>query len=280
MKRICPIIRKMTISYNKKDGTQKEKEQQKEIDVSANNNKSKNNSQLIPNKFKNSKLFSSLLEEEKNNVLSIINDIKNFRENEKEISGNIDEYPVITLDFFKEEKTLDNLIQNFSDKIKTENKDNMEKRKHSFMNHIYFEGLIETNPLLNLVPECKTSHIELMQNIYETQKLKNIPEIDNDYDSVIFPKDTQLISEYYCPIGELHDVKSFIYKYKIELDNKILINTYKTFCYWRNIEGDGNSFYRTFMFSLIEYFILYKMEETLTQLISEITSDNLITSSI
>ena len=145
------------------------------------------------------------------------------------------------------------------------------------MNHIYFEDLIDTSPLLNLIPECEIPHIDLMKNIYNEQELKNIPETDDNYESIIFPKNSPLISEYYNPIGELQDIKSLLYKYKIDINNKIVINCYTNFCYWRNIQGDGNSFYRTFMFSLIELYILYKMEEKLRELVSEITSDNLIT---
>ena len=265
---------KENISYDKKYDIKKEKEN---TNIKSDNTELKNNSQLISNKFKNSKLFSSLPEEEKEGLLSLIKEVQNFRENEKKINDNIDEYPLITLDLFKEEKTLDNLIPNFSDKIKNENKDNIEKRKRSFMNHIYFEDLIDTSPLLNLIPECEIPHIDLMKNIYNEQELKNIPEIDDNYESIIFPKNSPLISEYYNPIGELQDIKSLLYKYKIDINSKIVINCYTNFCYWRNIQADGNSFYRTFMFSLIELYILYKMEEKLRELISEITSDNLIT---
>ena len=245
---------------------------------SISDDKSVQNSIIIPEKSKNSKLFSSLLEEQKNYITSILKDIKIFKAKQKNIINDIDKYPTIKIDVNQKEKTLDDLINNFSDKIKNENKEDIEKRKHYFINHIYFEGMIETNPLLELIPECKIPHIDLLNKIYREQGLKNIPVVKDDYDyeTYIFSSDNLLVSEYYSPIGKLEDLKGFIYKYNFEKNLKVIINCFKAFNYWRSIQGDGNSFYRSFMFSLIEYYILYNDKVNLEQIISEITSDELI----
>ena len=254
----------------KEESENEDKKEKKSI-----NQDSINNTPLIPEKFKNSKLFNSLSEELKTNSISTLKDIQKLRANKKQIKD-IDIYPTILIDFNKQEESLDNLITNFSDKIKNEDKEETEKRKHSFINHIYFEGKIGTDPLLQLMPECQISHIDLLIKINNEEHLKNIPIINDDYEKIIFSDENSLISEYYSPIGQLEDIKGFIFKYNLEENTKLYINCFKSFSYWRNIEGDGNSFYRTFMFGLIEYYILNKSEEELNQIISEISSDKLI----
>ena len=42
------------------------------------------------------------------------------------------------------------------------------------MEHVYFERNVITNPLLEFVRELKTSHIDLMEQIYNEEDLKNI----------------------------------------------------------------------------------------------------------
>ena len=275
-------INKKTEEERKDKGEEKIKKEDDNKKIlnqsSTSEDKSDQNSIIIPEKIKNCKLFSSLLEEQKNYITSILKDIKIFKSKQKNIINDIDKYPTIKIDLNQKEKTLDNLINNFSDKIKNENKEDIEKRKHHFINHIYFEGMIETNPLLELIPECEISHIDLLNKIYKEQGLKNIPVIkdDFDYEKNIFSPDNLLVSEYYSPIGKLEDLKGFIYKYNFEKNLKVIINCYRAFNYWRSIQGDGNSFYRSFMFSLIEYYILYNDKDNLEQIISEIISDKLI----
>ena len=229
---------------------------------------------------KNSKLFLSLSDDQKNYIITTLKDINNFRSKQKRTIDNIENYPTITIDINKKEKTLDDLTKNFFDIIQKENKEEIEKRKNFFINKIFFEGIIGTNPLLELIPECDISHVNLLKKIYTTHGLKNIPSIEDDYDyeNMIFNSENLLISEYYSPIGKLEDLKGFIskYNYNYEENSKIIINSVKAFNYWRSIQGDGNSFYRTLMFSLIEYYILYNNKELLEQIISEISCDDLI----
>ena len=248
----------------------------------ANNNEkniSHNNStniQIIPEKLKNLKIFQILSEFQKKNILSILDDIKEFKSKGTNINNlNIDDYPTIKLNLNQKEKTLDNIITNFKNKIKKDENET-EKRKHDFISHIYFENTIKTSPLLELIPECNISHIDLLKKIYNEQGLKNIPEINDDYEKIIFPSENKLILDYYSPIGKIEDLKSFIYKYNFEENPKILVNSLRIFNYWRNIQGDGNSFYRAFMFGLIEFYILNNSLNILKEIISEISSENLI----
>ena len=228
---------------------------------------------LIHKNLNNSKIFRQLSENQQKELLSILENVIKYRES-MEIVDDRNSYPTIILDLDKKEKTLDDIIPDFRNKIKNDSKEEFEKRKNSYINSNYFEGLVETNPLLELIPECKISHIELLQKIYQESGLKNIPRIEDNYQNNIFQN--ELIEEYYSPIGQLEDLKGFTYKYNFDCNTKIYLNSYKNFNYWRSVKGDGNSFYRTFMFSLIEYYILYNIIEELRKLISEISSDNLI----
>ena len=251
------------------------KESNNLLDQNSINVEIENNSSIISDKFKHSKIFKTLPEEDKQKAISIFKEVQQFRANKKVIK-NIDSYPTIIIDLNQKEKTLDNLIPDFSKRIKKETKEESEKRKKSFINHIYFEGKVETNPLLELVPDCQISHIDLLVQIFKDKGLKNIPKIDEDYEKIIFTEENSLIPEYYSPIGQLEDLKGFVFKYNIYEDTKIYINCFKNFNCWRSIQGDGNSFYRTFMFSLIEYYIINNDGNELKKLISEITSDDLI----
>ena len=47
------------------------------------------------------------------------------------------------------------------------------------MEHVYFERNVITNPLLEFVRELKTSHIDLMEQIYNEEDLKNIQKISS-----------------------------------------------------------------------------------------------------
>ena len=225
---------------------------------------------------KNSKLFLSLSEDQKKYMLKVLEDIKKFKSKQTNYIDNTDQYPTITIDEYQKENTLRDLIQNFRNIIEKENKEEIEKRKNYFINQIYFEGKIGTNPLLDYIPECEINHVNLIEQIYKEQGLKNIPKIDDDYENNIFSAEKLITSEYYSPIGRLENLKGFIYKYNYEENSRLIINSLKAFDYWRSIQADGNSFFRTFMFSIIEYNILYNNKIKLEQLFSEISCDNFI----
>lgn len=226
-------------------------------------------------KNKNSKLFLSLSEEQKNDYFSILNNIKNIKSSENNNIKDLDAdlYPTISLDLEQKEETLDDIIPNFKNIIK-QNENEIEKRKHNFISHNYFEWKIETSPLLEFIPDCKISHVDLLKKIYKEEGLHNVPEINDDYEELIFKN--QIILENNSPIGNVEDLKSFIYKYNFQKNQKITINSLKSFNFWRNIEGDGNSFYRAFMFSLLEYYILNNNLNEMNEIISEITSNKLL----
>ena len=128
------------------------------------------------------------------------------------------------------------------------------------------------NPLLDIIPYCKISHVDLMNNIYNEQGLKNIPKIsDEDYKKKIFESGMGA-----CKIYQVENLENFLYKYRLENNEKISNKSYKYFPYWRNVEGDGNSFFRVTMFGIFENFILKNSIEALNLLISEISCNRFI----
>ena len=220
-------------------------------------------------------------EDDKKKIKEILKKVKEFRKKKiEENKDKFEKYPIVDLDFNYHEKTLDDLIPNLSNKIKeNELSKEVEKRKFNFMAHSYFEGFISTNPLLQIVPECKIAHIDLMRKIYEEQGLKNIPKIsEENYEKKIFEKnnydDNSSINS--TIIGEVESLENFLYKYHLENNEEISTKSYKYFPYWRCIESDGNSFYRGIMFAIFENFIIKNLREQLNQIISEITCNKFV----
>ena len=240
---------------------------------SVNNNKSEN---IIDNikKSKMPKSFNNLPEEQKQSLEMSLAKVINFRSQIMEFNkADIDKYPVINLDFNYKEKSLDDLIPSLTKIIEdNETSEDAEKRKNDFLEHKYYEGIISTNPLLELIPECKISHMDLIDKIYEEQGLKNIPKITEEN----YQENIGKINNNNCKIFEVESLENFLYKYHLENNEEIILKSFKYFPYWRSIEGDGNSFYRTIMFSIIEYFIFKNSVDSLKKLISEISCDRFV----
>lgn len=230
-------------------------------------------------KLKNKKLGELSSSEDKKKFKEILNKIKEFRKDKiDENKIKLEKYPVINLDFNYQEETLEDLIPSLSKKIEeNEPSKEVEKRKLNFMAHNYFEGIISTSNLLQLVPECQISHIESMQKIHKEKGLKNLPKIseEENYSKKIFGEnDENLIKT--NKIGDVDCLENFLYKYHLENNEEISSKSYKYFPYWRSVESDGNSFYRAAMFAVLENFIVKNLREQLNQIISEITCDRFI----
>ena len=60
-------------------------------------------------------------------------------------------------------------------------------------------------------------------------------------------------------IGPIQNITTFAMVYSLSTkDTHILKDIISSFTFWRKIKTDGNSFYRTFMFALLEYYIFIK----------------------
>ena len=59
-------------------------------------------------------------------------------------------------------------------------------------------------------------------------------------------------------LGELKTGDTFIYKIRGHTSTRTMTQTFRTGSHWREVLFDGNSFYRTIMFELLEYYITDK----------------------
>ena len=260
-------------------------------DINSNNNKNiepkptpinieNQQNQNNENKKKNKELKSNtdLSDEPIKNIT--IDKISNFRNQKLDIDKDeLEQYPTINLDFNYKEKTLDDLIPSLKNIIEdNETSKEAEKRKNDFMEHVYFERNVITNPLLEFVRELKTSHIDLMEQIYNEEDLKNIQKISSEEEKTdllnkIFENNLNINNN---KIGEIEDKENFLYKYHCENNKEITEKSLKYISYWRKIEGDGNSFFRVTMFGILENYIITNSIENLNLIISEITCDRFI----
>ena len=220
------------------------------------------------------------LDEDKKKLKAILNKVKDFRKEKiDENKENLAKLPVINLDFNYKEKTLDDLIPSLLKKIEeNEPSKEVEKRKLNFMAHNYFEGSVSTSSLLQIIPECKVNHTELMEKILNEKGLKNIPKIseEENCEKKIFGEEDNGNAVNPKKIGEVENIENFLYKYHLENNEEIALKSYKYFPYWRSIENDGNSFFRVAMFAVFENFIIKNLGNKLKQIISEITCDKFV----
>ncbi len=113
-------------------------------------------------------------------------------------------------------------------------------------------------------------HPNYMNKAYQSCNFKEeLPHINDNFEDDIFNKNN-LNDKILSPISNLENFETFVYKYSC-LDNyKLMISANKNFNLWRKCLFDGNSFYRVFMFCLIENYILNNNIKELETLIAEL----------
>ena len=109
-----------------------------------------------------------------------------------------------------------------------------------------------------------------MNKIYENTKMENLlSKVDEDLENEFF-ENNEFENDYNNLIGNFENYEAFIYKFSFYPGYKLILETYDHFSYWRNSINDGDSFYRMFIFSLLENYITNKNIQELEILISEI----------
>ena len=203
-----------------------------------------------------------------------ITKIEKSEESHIDIS-NIEDYPTLT-NFVQEEIALNEVIPDFKEKILAkESKDDIKTREFFLSKEKYIKDDIEEGQELSpLAGEIEESHTDLMRKIFEENQLKNLPEFESDFEEKVF--DENQLDPMNCPIGGVENVESFIQKYFLSTNVKIIESSKKFFSKWRRILGDGSSFYRILMFSILEAYILSKNINELKYILAEITSDEYI----
>ena len=247
------------------------------------NSKIENNSNLKQNKsmpekkknqLKNSSYGGVKKSKTTNSLIrTTIAKIENVEES-LEIS-NINDYPILT-DFSYEEKALSELIPNYKEKIlNKEKREEIEAREYFLnKNKSLKDNTKEGERFSQYMGESDLSHYDIMKKEFEDKGFENMPEYDSNFEENIFGEEMLEILD--SPIGEVEDVNSFLQKYFLAKNKKIIDASNKFFVKWRKILGDGDSFYRILMFSLFEAYILSNNIGELNILIREIASNEFV----
>jgi hypothetical protein len=155
--------------------------------------------------------------------------------------------------------------------LKNEKKDVIETKKNFLIKKKHIQlNIQEGQDYSQFFGDLKVSHPELMQKNYNEEKLKSTLKRRPDFEEKIFNK--LIFDEINSPIGPVENIETFSQKYNLEKED-IKQNFDSNFKKWRKILGDGNSFYRIIMFSLLEAYILNKTLEELKYLLYDIIEE-------
>ena len=266
---------------NQEINENKEFEDQKENELYLNSsNSSTPNGNYINKKLTEEKIeeiekekekYNSFIEMYKNNkdiieeVDESVKEIYLFEDEEPDLFQKESFYCINSLE--EEEKKLSDLLEdiNINDKNKKEN------RTYDF--HKYKE---EKTKLTQYIFQLDISHPDKMIIIQQNTNLNILPQINNNLLKSYFIED-KIFNKFNSPIGRLGNTKTFIYKFLAHKNYQLMINAYRLFNYWRPSLSDGNSFYRVFMYSLIENYITNQNINELKKLICDIIQEDYIT---
>lgn len=185
--------------------------------------------------------------------------------------SNIDEYPVLT-NLIEEDKSLDQLIPEFNEKILKNEKENIELRKNSLIKKKCIPlNIDEGQNYSQFFGDLEISHPELMQTNYNEENFKAKIQRNSEFEKIF---ENLSFDEINSPIGVVESFEIFCQRYTLtKEDVKNTLNS--IFSKWRKILGDGNSLYRIIMFSIFEAYIFNKNMEQLKFLIYDIINQDL-----
>ena len=186
--------------------------------------------------------------------------------------SNIEEYQVLT-NLNEEEKSLEQIIPEFKEKILKNEKEDIELRKSSLIKKKCIPLKIdEGQEFSQFFGELQESHPELMQMNFNEENFNSKIIRDSEFEENIFNK--LPFDEINSPIGIIETFEIFCQRYILTNEEKK--NTLNSnFSKWRKILSDGNSLYRVIMFSIFEAYILNKNIPQLKYLIYDIISQDL-----
>ena len=228
------------------------------------------------------KKYSSFIEKQKNKtdllelVDKTVKKIYNFDLTNQKLEEKDNFFCVNALD--EEEKNFSDCFASFNDIINKEGKNIKQNKKKNFLFQNNFKNKInQEEKLSKIISELEKSHPQIMEeNEKKTNLDELIPTLNENFDDKILGEN-EIIKKFNSPIGRLEDTKNFIYKFDAHKNYHLMINAYKHFNYWRPSLSDGNSFYRVFMYSLIENYITNQNINELKKLICDIIQEDYIT---
>ena len=252
-------------SFNE-NNTSSENESSDKVDLISPNDKR----EIEKKNQLNHNLLKDLTKEQQNIIEQTIKDVNSFDINHPDLSEKNNFYHIKELD--KNEKSINNIINNFKTEIiEKEGKIISKQRRKNFLKKNYFEYKLKKNKVVEDCFDMNTlPHPTYMIKAFESCDFnKELPKFKNNFEEKIF-KEKNLIENNLNPIGNFENYTTFVYKYSCHDNYKLMIDAIKTFSYWRKTFFDGNSFYRVFMFGLIENYILNNNVEDIEILFSEL----------
>jgi len=257
----------------------KKVEKQKDIKLKNLNNKDMRNNSMPQNKENK---VQPVKKEIKRSLTQKNTQIKTFITKSIEKSGESQ----IDVSKIKDFETLENLVQDevalnelipdFKEKIlDKEDEEDINARQFYITKEKYINNNIKEYEDISLfAADYEESHPEIMKKIYEEKGLSNLPKYENNFEEEIFHESK--IDLMNSPIGGVENIESFLQKFFLTNNQKLVEVCNNSFVKWRRILDDGNSFYRVLMFGLFEAYILNSNENELNYIISEIITDEFI----
>ena len=209
--------------------------------------------QEVP-KYKKIKKQLNSLTPDKKEIQDVFDHITNFDIDHPDLSK-IDEYPHITT-FDRKDPDLHQIIPNFKETLfYPEGYQTTTKRRVDFLNRTFFEKKIIDYQKIFDFTHLQTFHIYTLESVYQRDKSKLFQGLKIINEDSLFNIDS--LSDM-SPIGEIENYETFIYKIRGHTSTRTMTQTFRTGSHWREVLFDGNSFYRTIMFELLEYYIMTK----------------------
>ena len=209
--------------------------------------------QEVP-KYKKIKKQLNSLTPDKKEIQDVFDHITNFDIDHPDLS-HIDDYPHITT-FDRKDPDLHQIIPNFKETLfYPEGYRTTSKRRVDFLNRAFFEKKIIDYQKIFDFAHLETFHIHTLESVYQRDKSKLFQGLKIINEDSLFNIDS--LSDK-SPIGEIENYETFIYKIRGHTSTRTMTQTFRVGSHWREVLFDGNSFYRTIMFELLEYYIMTK----------------------
>ena len=263
-------------NYNEKENNESKFENNKYNNIGKENNENK-----VQNKFKN---FFKHTFENKDKQIEDENNSEEIKIKSKEILNDIIReinkinkqiIPITDSDinenFFLFETypkiSNDNQQSNFIKREITKFIDDEESyyfllRRNSFLDNNYFEYKLSTDSSIYDRVKNNKNYSRRQYNLFESDDMKYNQISNRKY---IFKKGNKI------KINEIEDIKCLIYKLGLKnYKNPILLEIISSITSYRQVDNDGNSFYRAFCFSIIENYINKNKNEDLVFITNDI----------
>ena len=178
--------------------------------------------------------------------------------------------------FTQHEPTLPDIIPNFTETITDkEGAFFHRERRNDFLSGVFYKNKIKEYSILTecIKPSKAGNYYTELMTAFKSFKGVLLDDFATLNENAIFENNTINESCPMMPIGYVQSLETFCYKYSTHENIPLMKDAYTHCSYWRECLLDGDSFYRTFMFSLLEQLILENNLTYLKAIIYEMSSD-------